>query len=127
MRNPDFTGCEIKELEQGFNIIKKSYTQSKQRDKIWIDLGIISSNYQEKSNFDAYILGVYYGLRAYTTDYLNVLNKLFNLLHEMNKTSFLTFTEYCNNLNVLKDEKIDEDKYQKKLNDLLFSTKLLES
>lgn len=126
LREPSFEGCQVKELEKGFNIVKKSLSQSKQRDKIWIDLTVILNEYAPKDNFDAYILGVYYGLRAYTKEHLLALDKLFNLLKENNITEYDTFTKYCKNLELVKEDIIDEDRYQKKLNDMLFNTKLLE-
>lgn len=131
LKEPDFDGCKVKELIAGFNDAKESFHQSKQKDKIWFDNESILKKYDSKYNFDAYIFGLYYGIRVYTKEHTIILNKLFPILKENKITEYDSFLSYCENLNcIIKNDnniEIDEDRYQKALNDKLFNTKFLDS
>lgn len=130
LRNPDFTGCQVKGLEEGFKIVKDSINQSKQKNKLWFDFAIIIEAYEKSYDINAYILGIYYGMKAYTTEHILCLNKLFPLLKDAGLTKYNTFQEYCEASNYIKQDgeetTIDEDRYQKGQNDLLFGTHLLD-
>ncbi len=130
LREVNFEGCEVKELESGFNIVKKCFMQSKQKNKLWFQFDDILNEYKSDYNYDAFILGVYYGLRAYTKEHIILLDKIFALFKDKGTSKYTSFLEYAKNLDCIIDSdgklEINEDRYQKLMNDKLFGTKLLD-